>query len=439
MIHTNKGPKLWNKAKTLIPGGSQLLSKRSEMFLPDNWPSYYQKAKGVKVIDLDGNKLIDMSLMGVGACILGYADKDVNKAVNKAIKEGSMCTLNCPEEVTLAEEFLKLNPWADMVRYAKTGGESTSIAIRIARAYTKKSKVIFCGYHGWSDWYLSANISEEENLDNHLIKGLKPSGVPKELKNTAIPFEYNDIKTLKKIVAENSDIAAIIVEPIRYIKPKDDFLQKVAKIAKQKKAVLIFDEITTGMRLRLGGAFENYNVKPDIVVYGKAIANGYPMGIIVGKKKIMDAAQESFISSTFWTERTGLVAAIATLKKLKEKHVSEHLIKIGKLIKKGWLNLAKKNKLKIKIMGIDPLATFHFEEGEQSQILHTLFTQEMLKRGYLASKAVYVSYSHNERIIKKYLKTVDKVFSIIKEASKLEHPEETLDGPVAHEGFKRLN
>ena len=158
-----KGIKLWNKAKKIIPGGTQLLSKRSEQFLPEQWPSYFKKAKGVEIWDLDGNKFIDMSLMGVGACILGYADDDVNDSVKKIIDKGTMTTLNCPEEVELAELLLHLHPWADMVRYAKTGGEAMAIAVRIARAYTRKDTIAFCGYHGWHDWYLSANLADDKN------------------------------------------------------------------------------------------------------------------------------------------------------------------------------------------------------------------------------------------------------------------------------------
>ncbi|MBN2458162.1 aminotransferase class III-fold pyridoxal phosphate-dependent enzyme [Candidatus Woesearchaeota archaeon] len=439
-MEKNKGEELWKEAKKLIPGGSQLLSKRAELFLPEHWPAYYSKAKGVDVWDIDGKKYIDMSIMGVGACILGYADKDVNEAVKKAVDNGSMCTLNCPEEVELAKLLLELHPWAGMVRYAKAGGEAMSVAVRIARAYSKKDKIAFCGYHGWNDWYLAANLADDKNLDGHLIPGLAPTGVPRCLKGTAIPFEYNDIDTLRKIIKQNyGEIGVIVLEPIRHQKHKDNFIKKVAEIAKEISAVLIFDEITTGWRLNPGGAYKEHNVNPDIVVYGKAMANGLPISAIVGKKDIMDAAQTSFISSTFWTERTGTAAAIVTIKKIISHNVPEHLIRIGKLAKKGWAELAKKHGLKLEVMGIDPLATFHLEYGEDSQLLHTLFTQEMLKRGYLASKQFYVSYSHNEKIVSSYLEKVDEVLGIIKAALEKGNAKDLLEGPVAHTKFKRLN
>jgi len=433
-----KGIKLWNKAKKIIPGGTQLLSKRSEQFLPEQWPSYFKKAKGVEIWDLDGNKFVDMSLMGVGACVLGYADDDVDKAVKKAIDMGTMTTLNCPEEVELAELLLNLHQWADMVRYAKTGGEAMAIAVRIARAYTRKDTIAFCGYHGWHDWYLSANLADDKNLDGHLLPGLEPLGVPRGLKGTAIPFNYNRIDELEEIVKSN-DIGVIVMEPIRHYEPEDDFLKKARKIADEISAVLIFDEISSGWRMNVGGAHELYEAYPDIAVYGKAMSNGFPMAAVVGKGEIMDIAQESFISSTYWTDRMGPVASITTINKMLDNNVPAHLCKIGNLISDGWKKLAKEHDLKIDIMdAVSPLTSFVFDYGENSQALHTLFTQEMLERGFLASKSVYTSYSHNEEHVEKYLESVDEVFGIIKEAIEKNNVYDLLKGPVAHEGFKRL-
>jgi len=434
-----RGIELWNKAKKIIPGGSQLLSKRAEMFLPEQWPSYFKKAKGVEIWDLDGNKFIDMSLMGIGACILGYADDDVNAAVKRVIDMGTMTTLNCPEEVELAELLLELHPWADMVRYARTGGEAMAIAVRLARAYTKRDKIAFCGYHGWHDWYLAANLADTRNLDGHLLPGLNPLGVPRVLKGTAIPFHYNKIEELKEIVDNNEDIGAIVMEPIRHHKPKNNFLKKVRKIADEIGAVLIFDEVTSGWRMNVGGIHKIYGVYPDIVVYGKAISNGFPMAAIVGKGDIMDMAQESFISSTYWTERIGPTAALATINKMLEKNVPSHLIKVGNLIGKGWEKIADEHGLKIDIMdAVPPLITFAFEYGEDSQALRTLFTQEMLKRGFLASSSVYVSYSHTEEHVEKYLENVDEVFKILRKAIETNAIYKLLKGPVAHKGFRRL-
>ena len=434
------GIELWNKAKKIIPGGSQLLSKRSEQFLPDQWPSYYKKAKGIEIWDLDGNKFIDMSLMGVGACILGYADDDVNEAVKKAIDMGTMTTLNCSEEVELAELLLNLHPWADMVRYAKTGGEAMAIAVRIARAYTKKDKIAFCGYHGWHDWYLSANLADDKNLDGHLLPGLEPLGVPRGLKGTAIPFNYNNIEEIREIVEKN-DIGVIVMEPTRHTEPEKNFLGDVKSIADEIGAVLLFDEISSGWRMNIGGAHELYNVYPDIAVYGKAMSNGFPMAAVVGKAEVMDIAQNSFISSTYWTDRIGPVASIATITKLRDNNVPSHLRIIGKLISEGWKKLSAEHDLRMEIMGeglSSVVPTFVFDYEADSLALHTLFTQEMLERGFLASKSVYATYSHNKEHVDEYLEHVNNVFEILKEAIEKNNVYDLLKGPVAHEGFKRL-
>lgn len=435
-MNCEKGTSLWKKAKKLIPGGSQLLSKRSEMFLPDLWPSYYERAKGVEIWDLDGNHFYDMTIMGIGACILGYADEDVNTAVKKVIENGSMATLNSPKDVELAELLLKLHPWAEAVRYARTGGEIMAVAVRIARAYSKKDKIAFCGYHGWHDWYLASNLANNANLDGHLLPGLDPNGVPRGLIKTAIPFEYNKIEKLEAIIKEN-DIGVIVVEPIRHQEPKNNFLQRIREIANETGAVLIFDEITSGWRLTIGGSHLLYNVNPDMMVTAKAISNGYPMAAVIGKAEIMDAAQTSFISSTYWTEAVGPAAAIATIRKMEKYNVPSHLDKIGALIGKKWNELAKKYDLNFSILPPNALVTFTIDY-ENPLAIKTLFTQEMLKRGYLAATSVYVSYAHTEEIVNEYMKNVDEVFELIKNAIDNNSINTLLEGPISHSGFQRL-
>ncbi len=433
----NKTQRLWKEAKEIIPGGSQLLSKRAEMFLPEQWPPYYQKAKGAEVTDLDGRKYIDMSLMGIGSCVLGYADPDVNKAVERAIELGSMSTLNSWEEVALAKELLKLNPWAQSVRFARTGGEAMAVAIRIARAYNNdRPIVVFCGYHGWHDWYLAANLASGKNLDGIHLSGLEPSGIPTGLMNTSVPFHYNKINELKKAVSKYK-VGVIAMEVIRHQEPKSGFLEEVRAIANKIGAVLIFDEISSGFRSRLGGVHPKYKITPDMAVYGKAMSNGFPMAAIVGKKKVMEAAQTTFISSTYWTERVGPAAALATIKKMREKNVPAHLDRIGRMIGAGWKRLAKKHGLDIELIGPNVLITFALKY-KNSQEIKSLFVQEMLKRGYLAGLTVYVSYAHKESHVKKYLQVVDEVFGILKKAIDDKKVAKLLEGPVAHAGFYRL-
>jgi len=432
------GQELYEKARRRIPGGTQLLSKRPEMFLPKQWPSYYSKAKGAEVWDLDGNKYIDMSYSGIGACILGFADPDVDSAVHAAIDSGSMATLNCPEEVELADLLCELHPWADMVRYARTGGEAMVIAVRIARASTGRDKVAFCGYHGWHDWYLSANLAEENALDGHLLPGLEPAGVPRGLVGTALPFHYNRIDELEAIVsAHREELAAIVMEPVRNHDPEPGFLERVREIATGIGAVLIFDEVTAGWRLNTGGVHLLYDVMPDIAVFAKAISNGYPMAAIIGIEDVMQAAQSSFVSSTYWTERIGPTAALATIRKHQRYDVSKHLIAVGKHIQSGWKAAADRAGLSITIAGIPPLGHFSFDY-KNGLAIRTLFTQMMLEQGFLATNAFYATYAHQNSHIESYLAAVERTFDFLAKAIEKGEVERLLKGPVSHSGFQRL-
>jgi glutamate-1-semialdehyde 2,1-aminomutase len=432
------GQDLYKKAKTLIPGGTMLLSKRPEMFLPDNWPSYFSKAKGCKIWDLDNNELLDMSIMGIGTNTLGYGHDEVDNAVLETVKKGNMSTLSCPEEVYLAEKLVEMNPWADMVRFARSGGEANSIAIRIARAASGKDKVAICGYHGWHDWYLSANHNAGDTLSGHLLPGLNPLGVPKTLKDTVLPFHYNNFDELLNLV-EKHDIGVIKMEVIRNFGPEDNFLQKVRDLATQKNIVLVFDECTSGFRETFGGIFKKYGVEPDMAMFGKTIGNGYALTAIVGKKSVMEAAQTSFISSTFWTERIGPTAALATLKVMEEIKSWDIITSKGKKVQLGWESLALSNGLEIDVAGIPALSAYSFK-SEHALAYKTLVTQEMLKKNILASTSFYASIAHDDEFIDRYLEELDKVFSIIKKCENQELKiESLLKGPICHSGFKRLN
>ena len=215
---------MWEKAKKRIPGGNMLLSKRPELYLPKYWPAYFVKTKKCFVWDLNGKKYTDLASMSVGTNILGYCNKKVDQAVIKTVKEGNISTLNCPEEVALSGTLLRLHKGFDMIRYAKTGGEANAIAIRIGRAYSGKDNVAICGYHGWHDWYLSANLKSKKNLSTHLLPGLSPEGVPKKLKNTVFPFDYNDIDLFYKICKKK--YCVVKMEVRRNMPPKDNFLKR---------------------------------------------------------------------------------------------------------------------------------------------------------------------------------------------------------------------
>jgi glutamate-1-semialdehyde 2,1-aminomutase len=437
-VSTAKGQALYRRAKQLMPGGTQLLSKRGELYLPDQWPTYFARARGVEVTDLDGNTYVDMSMMGIGACVLGYADPDVDGAVKAAIDAGSASTLNAPEEVELAELLCELHPWAEMVRFARSGGEAMMVAVRIARASSRRDKVAFSGYHGWTDWYLAANLADETALDGQLMPGLEPAGVPRGLKGTSFPFHYNRLDQLKAIADANpGELGAIVMEPLRSELPTPGFLEGVRDLATEIGAVLIFDEVTTGFRMTDGGIHKLLGVNPDIAVFAKAMANGYPMAAVIGTSPVMEAAQSTFISSTNWTERVGTVAALATIRKCCRERVAEHLVRIGEQTMAGWRNAAAEAGLKVHVEGLPSLAHFAFQYPDEPT-LTTLFTQEMIERGYLAYSQFKPSFAHQPSHVEAYLEAARSVFSTMAEAVKAGDAAARLNGPVARRGFYRL-
>lgn len=428
------GQSLYAYAKKIIPGGTQLLSKRPEMFAPDLWPSYFSKAKGSKVWDLDDNKFLDMSIMGVGACILGYADDDVDNAVKEAISNGVTSSLNSPYEVKLADKLIELHPWFDMVRYSRSGGEAVSLAVRIARAKTKKDVVLFSGYHGWSDWYLAANLADDKNLDGQLMPGLEPNGVPRGLAGSAIPFEFNNMEALRKLIkGKEKTIAAIIIEPARGEDASIDYLKDLKELSKELGAILIFDEITSGFRMCAGGIHRKYKVHPDIAVFAKSMANGYAMSAVVGTSNVMEAAQSTFISSTNWTDAVGPAAALATINKYIKTNTQDHIIKIGDMTKKIWNDAAINNDLNINISGLPTLGAFSFNHDMPIH-MNTRFVVEMLKHNILGFRQFKPSLAHDVDDLKTYELAVNDVFKKLASISK----EELISTPEAHTGFSRL-
>ncbi|MEO5974675.1 MAG: aminotransferase class III-fold pyridoxal phosphate-dependent enzyme [Ilumatobacteraceae bacterium] len=433
----NTGQKLWKRAKGIIPGGNMLLSKRSEMFLPDQWPAYFSKAKGCHVWDLDGREFIDMSLMGIGTNILGYGHPEVDDAVRSTVDAGNMTTLNCPEEVYLAERLIELHPWADMVRLARSGGEANAVAIRIARAAAGKSTVAICGYHGWHDWYLAANLGNDEILAGHLLPGLQPNGVPESLRGTVVPFNYNDIDELVNLVSSHN-VGVIMMEVSRSTGPTDDFLHKVRDLATRNRIVLMFDECTSGFRQTYGGLHKMYGVEPDMAMFGKALGNGYAITAVIGRREIMQAAQTSFISSTFWTERIGPTAALKTLEVMNRLHSWDYITETGREITNRWVALADKFQLDMTTSGLPALTSFAFA-GKNSQAYKTLITQEMLAHGFLATTSIYVCIEHTPSIIDGYFDRLESIFATIQECEHGRDVFSLLNGPVCDSGFRRLN
>ena len=429
---------LYKYAKELIPGGTQLLSKRPERWAPDIWPAYFSKAKGCETWDIDGRHYYDMATNGIGACLLGFCDPDVTEAVKKRVDAGSFSTLNPPEEVELADMLCQIHPWAEQARFVRGGGEAAMVAIRIARATTNRSVVAICGYHGWADWYLAGNLAGAGTLDGHLLPGLDPAGVPKELKGTTVAFKYNDLEQFEDVISQYGDqLAAVIMEPVRSDDPEPGFLEAVREQTKKCGAMLIFDEITIGWKLCLGGAHLKFGVDPDMAIFAKALGNGHPIGAVIGTKEAMAGAHVSFISSTYWTDGVGPVAALATIRKMQKLPVVEHIANIGRLVMQVWQKNADKHGVKISINGYPCLGHFSFEH-DMADELGTLYIQLMLDRGFLAGTAFYPSMAHNEEVVALYDKAVDEVFAEIASAIDNDEIKMRMKGPAAQQGFARL-
>lgn len=432
-----KGQDLWKTAKTVIPGGNMLLSKRPEMFLPEQWPAYFSRAAGCRVWDLDGREYIDMSIMGIGCNTLGYGRPEVDDAVKRTVDLGNMATLNAPEEVELAQRLIDLHPWADMARFARSGGEANAIAIRIARAASGKDGVALCGYHGWHDWYLASNLGDESKLAGHLLPGLSPNGVPKSLRGSVFTFNYNRLDELEALI-KKEEIGVIKMEVSRNYDPDPGFLVSVRKLADQHNSILIFDECTSGFRQAFGGLHKVYGVDPDMAVFGKALGNGYAVTGVIGKRHIMEAAQNTFISSTFWTERIGSVAALATLDVMEKEQSWQQITDTGRAITARWQALGQKYGLPLVTAGVPALTGFSIKSAN-ALAYKTLITQEMLAAGYLAATSVYTCTEHTPEIVDGYFAALEPIFNTIRECEDGRDINTLLRGPVAHSGFTRLN
>lgn len=436
----SKGQKLYKKAKKIIPGGNQLLSKRPEMFLPNLWPSYYQKSKGIKVWDLNGKVYNDFSIMSIGQCPLGYAFKDINNAVKKAIDKGSTSTLNSFEEFKLAEKLVDIHRGMESVRFSKTGGEACAIAVRIARAYTNKSIIVASGYFGWHDWYLASNL-KKGSLDNLLLPGLEPKGVPKELSGTCLTVDYGNTEQLQKVFKKyGKRIAAFIVEPQRNRKMNTKFLETARKLTKKNNSVLIYCEVSSGFRVKTGGLYTNYKINPDIVTLGKALGNGFPISAIMGNKDVMSAVQDSFISSSYWTERTGYVAGLKVIEVFEKFKIANYLKKIGNYFDKQFKKMNDDLNLSFINRGLISVPIINYNSGDTllDRKIKTFITQEMLSKNYLVSNVLYLSLSHNKKNIDKYFERLYEILFKAKNNLNHEYLDSQIKDEVCHSDFKRL-
>jgi glutamate-1-semialdehyde 2,1-aminomutase len=433
------GPELWSEARTKISCGTGLLSKRSHLFDPQTWPSYFSRCKGADIWDLDGKRYTDFT-GGVGAILLGHADDEVNAAVHRRVNLGSYATLASPDEVALADVLLGLHPWAGKVRYARGGGEALSLAVRIARAATGKSGIAFCGYHGWSDWYLAANLGDDAALDGHLLPGLQPLGVPRELAGTAIPFRYNDPASFQAALFKlGGNLAAVVMEPMRSEMPRDGFLQNVAAACRAAGAVHIIDEVTSGWRYGFPGACPGLGIQPDIAVYAKAMSNGIPCGAIIGTNAVMDAANSSFISSSYWTDGIGPAAALACIGKMQREGVQSQVWQLGESLQRRLGELAVRHgSLNLKIGGQPCAPSLAFGLGDDSAAAKALMVRGMLQKNFLFSGQLYVMWPHSEAMVTGMLSALDEVLGGIVAWQQSGRLREIAGPSVVATGFARL-
>ena len=434
-----QGQHLFSRATELIPGGTQLLSKHPDRHAPGAWPPYFREARGIDVWDEAGRRFRDVGHHGIGAAALGYRDPDVTRAVLRRVALGSYSMLNSREEPEVAELLCALHPWAEQVRFARSGGEICAIGARIARAATGRSLLAICGYHGWHDWYLAANLGAGDALDEHLLPGLDPAGVPPELRGTSLTFHYGDAAAFDRIVADHGErLAAVVMEPCRRHHPPPGFLEHIRTETRRVGALLVFDEVSLGWRLARGGAHLRYGATPDLAIFAKSLGNGHPMAAVIGTRAAMEGAHRSFISSTYWTEGVGFAAARAVLLKMRRIDLPAHCARIGRRYLAAVLRTSAHHGVPLARDGdIDEHPHVRFEHA-QAAALQTLYVRLMLQRGFLAGDGMFVSLPHTEAVIDEYEAAMDPVFAEIAAALRAGDVNERLDGGVARAGFARL-
>jgi len=431
---------LYDRAKELIAGRTHLFGRRAEMHAYGISPIYSDRQQGGYLWDVDGHKYIDFN-MGAGAVLLGHAYPTVVRAVQDQAAQGTGLTINHPLELETAELLAELVPCAEMVRFCKGGGEANAVAVRIARAATGRDKVAFCGYHGWHDWYLAANLASESTLSKHLLPGITPRGVPQELEGTALPFEFNDLDSLRQLLDANSgEVACVILEAARSYLPEPGFLEGVRILTRQQGVVLIFDEVVTGFRITRGGAQEYYNVTPDMATFAKCISNGFALGAVAGTRDVMEVAVDSFISSVYWAEATGLAAGKATLKEYLNQPVCVAIQEFGKAFIAGCRRIIAESGVPATMIGLPffPSLTFRDLAPELLDPLVTLYMQETAKRGLFGGPGHFFCLQHTQSDLAAAVDIIGAALAVIRKALDEGDIPKYLECPVRQSGFRRL-
>lgn len=417
----------WQRARPLIPAGTQTLSKGPTQYVGGVAPKYLVRGDGCRVWDADGNEYIDYP-MGLGAVILGHRYPATDEAVRKQLDEGISFSLMHPLEIEVAELLRDLVPCAEMVRFGKNGSDATTGAVRVARAYTNRDKIAHCGYHGWHDWYIASTTRRR--------------GVPDAAVSQQFPFTYNNLESLKKIfVANRGEIAAVIMEPYGVTLPEPMFLEQVKDLTHENGAVLIFDEVASGFRFHLGGIHQRFGVDPDIVCFGKAIGNGLPISVIAGRAEIMQVLEDVFYSFTFGGECLSLAAAKSTIAELRDKDVIPHLWQVGSRLERGFNRLVSDFGLQnyVECAGLPPRSFVIFRDvgSTPALVVKSLFQQEVLKRGVLAvSTGHCLSYSHSVNDIEQTLGVYQQACQVLADAVRKGDIADRLQGPAIQPVFR---
>jgi glutamate-1-semialdehyde 2,1-aminomutase len=431
---------LYRKALELIPGGTQLVSRRPTRYANGVSPVYAARARGARFWDVDGNEYIDWA-SGIGAIILGYCDPVVDEAVREQIGLGTTYSVNHELEIELAEELGRTIPCAQMVRYAKCGGEACAIAVRIARGVTGRDTVLFCGYHGWHDWYLAANLDADAHLSAHLFPGIEPTGVPKALAGTALPFPYGDLDALGQRLDDlKGRVAAVVMEPLRSELPPPGYLEGVRALCDRYGVLLVFDEVSCGFRLRLGGVQEYAGVTPDLAVFAKSISNGYPMAAVVGLRDVMEPSARMFISSTYWSDTIGLRAALTTICELRRREVPAQLDRLGTEIQARLNAAADETGAPVRCLGLSvhPGLRFEVDDPTLQAKLATLYIQEMAKRGCHGYASFYLNAAQGPAELDQTADAAREVFALIRQGLDRGGIDRLLECDLTQDAFRRL-
>ena len=431
---------IYERAGELIPGRTQLISRRASRFASGISPVYAQSAKGSRFIDVDENEYIDW-MSSVGAVILGHADDVVDRAVEEQIKRGSLSSLNSPLEIELAEELVDTIPSAEMVRYTKGGGEACAAAARIARGTTGRDKIIFCGYHGWHDWYQAANYEADPVSGEFPFAGIEPIGVPKVLAGTVIPFPYGDLDALRELLDEHAgEVAAVMMEPLRSTLPEPGFLEGVKELAHAHDAILIFDEVSCGWRLSVGGVQEYMGVTPDMTVLAKAMSNGYPMGAVVGSREVMEPASRMFVSSSYWSDNIGLTAALTTIRELKRRDSAAFFLETGEKLRLALNGSIADAGLSGEYTGLHTALSLSLSLPDESlrAKVNTLFIQEMARRGVHCPMGFILNMAHTDEVIRRTAEAATEAFDVIRSGLESDDIDSLLICDLTQEPFRRL-